>query len=291
MPDAVTRFATIALAGRPNVGKSSLLNALVGESLAIVSPKPQSSRLPVVGLRTVGDVQLALVDPPGLLDPAYLMQHAMREAALDVLDRADAILHLHPAPEGEPTPLASLLPPDRPPRRPVLVVLTKCDLASRTAAGPGRLAVSAVTGAGLPELIAWCEARAVPGPFRYPTDDLSTQPARFFVAEYVREAAFERLGDEVPYALAAEVDEFREGSTPLYIRVALYTERDSQKAIVVGKGGRAIRDIGARARQRIEAFLGTPVYLDLWVKTVPRWRSRAGILRRLGFETPPKRHS
>ncbi|HET7039948.1 MAG TPA: GTPase Era [Gemmatimonadales bacterium] len=290
MPDAVTRFATIALAGRPNVGKSSLLNALVGESLAIVSPKPQSSRLPVVGLRTVGDVQLALVDPPGLLDPAYLMQHAMLAAALDVLDRADAILHLHPAPEGEPPPLASLLPPDRSPRRPVLVVLTKCDLASRTAAGPGRLAVSAVTGAGLPELTAWCEARAVPGPFRYPADDLSTQPARFFVAEYVREAAFERLGDEVPYALAAEVDEFREGSTPLYIRVALYTERDSQKAIVVGKGGRAIRDIGARARRRIEAFLGTPVYLDLWVKTVPRWRSRAGVLRRLGFETPPKRH-
>jgi GTP-binding protein Era len=290
-PDGDTRFATIALAGRPNAGKSSLLNALVGESLAIVSPKPQSSRLPVVGLRTEGDVQLALVDPPGLLDPTYLMQHAMLEAALDVLDRCDAILHLHPAPEGEPPPLASLLPADRPPRRPVLVVLTKCDLAPGSAQSPGptRLAVSAVTGEGLARLIEWCESHAQPGPFRYPADDLSTQPARFFVAEYVREAAFERLGDEVPYALAAEVDEFREGSTPLYIRVALYTERDSQKAIVVGKGGRTIKDIGASARQRIEAFLGTQVYLDLWVKTLPHWRSRAAVLRRLGFDAPPTR--
>jgi GTP-binding protein Era len=146
-----------------------------------------------------------------------------------------------------------------------------------------------VTGEGLARLIEWCESHAQPGPFRYPADDLSTQPARFFVAEYVREAAFERLGDEVPYALAAEVDEFREGSTPLYIRVALYTERDSQKAIVVGKGGRTIKDIGASARQRIEAFLGTQVYLDLWVKTLPHWRSRAAVLRRLGFDAPPTR--
>jgi GTP-binding protein Era len=288
-PEPETRFGTIALAGRPNAGKSSLLNALVGESLAIVSAKPQSTRLPVVGLRTLGDVQLAFVDPPGLLDPAYLMQQAMLDAAHLVLERADAILHLHPASDGDPPPLAALLPADRKPRRPVLTVLTKVDLRPVTPSGPDRLAVSAVTGQGLDALLAWCAARAPAGPFRYPADDLSTQPVRFFVAEFVREAAFEYLGDEVPYALAAEVDEFREGSTPVYIRVALYTERDSQKAIVVGKGGRMIREIGAHARRRIEAFLGEPVYLDLWVKTLPRWRSRAAILRRLGFDAVPTR--
>jgi GTP-binding protein Era len=289
-PHTQTRFATIALAGRPNAGKSSLLNALVGESLAIVSSKPQSTRLPVVGLRTEGAVQLALVDPPGLLDPTYLLQHAMLDAAYQVLDRADAILHLHPATEGDPPPLAVLLPRDRPPRRPVLTVVTKSDLvAVPPSPPPDRLAISVVTGAGLDALVAWCTAHAAPGPFRYPPDDLSTQPVRFFAAEFVREAAFERLGEEVPYALAAEVDEFREGSTPVYIRVALYTERESQKAIVVGKGGRMIREIGVQARRRIEAFLGTPVYLDLWVKTLPRWRSRAAVLRRLGFEAPPTR--
>jgi GTP-binding protein Era len=288
-PEPETRFGTIALAGRPNAGKSSLLNALVGESLAIVSAKPQSTRLPVVGLRTVGDVQLAFVDPPGLLDPAYLMQQAMLDAAHLVLERADAILHLHPATDGDPPPLADLLPADRKPRRPVLTVLTKADLRAATPSGPDQLVVSAVTGQGLDALLAWCAAHAPPGRFRYPADDLSTQPVRFFVAEFVREAAFEYLGDEVPYALAALVDEFREGSTPVYIRVALYTERDSQKAIVVGKGGRMIREIGAHARRRIEAFLGEPVYLDLWVKTLPRWRSRAAILRQLGFEAVPTR--
>jgi GTP-binding protein Era len=289
-PPASTRFGTFALAGRPNAGKSSLLNALVGEPLAIVSAKPQSTRFPVLGLRTEGPVQLAFVDPPGLLDPAYLMQRAMLEAAIDVLRRADAILYLHPVTDGEPPPLASLLPADRPPRGPVLTVLTKSDLAPRLPPDePTRLAISARTGRGLDGLVAWCAARARPGPFRYPADDLSAQPVRFFVAEFVREAAFERLGDEVPYALAALVDEFREGSTPVYIRVTLYTERESQKAIVVGQGGRVIREIGTHARRRIEGFLGTAVYLDLWVKTLPRWRSRAAMLRRLGFDTPPTR--
>lgn len=286
-----TRFATIALAGRPNAGKSSLLNALVGEPLAIVSAKPQSTRRPVVGLRTEGTTQLAFVDPAGLFDPAYPLQHAMLDEAVESLRRADAILYLHPATDGEPPPLATLLPPGGLPRAPVLTVLTKVDLLAAPPTGlpTDRLAVSTISGLGLEPLVAWCAARAPAGPFRYAADDLSTQPVRFFAEEFVREAAFEHLGDELPYALAAEVDEFREGSTPVYIRVTLYTERHSQKGIVVGRGGRTIRAIGAHARHRIEAFLGAPVYLDVWVKTLPKWRSRPGTLRRLGFEAPPTR--
>jgi GTP-binding protein Era len=283
----VTRFGTIALAGKPNAGKSTLLNALVGEELAIISPRPQTTRLPVMGLRTADDVQLLFVDPAGLLDARYLLQRAMVEDAERVLLRADGILYLVPAGEAGVPPLASLLSVPLPPDTPQLLLRTKSDLGTGpdATAGMGQH-VSARTGAGIPEVLAWCAARARPGPFRYDPDDLSTQPTRFFVAEYVREAAFALLGDELPYALATDVDEFREGSSPLYIRVTLYVERDSQKGMVVGQGGRMLKRIGTQARRRIEAFLREPVYLDLWVKTLPRWRSQPGALRRLGFQPP-----
>ena len=276
------------MAGKPNAGKSTLLNALVGEELAIISPRPQTTRLSVIGLRTEGDVQLLFVDPPGLLDPEYLLQRAMLEDAVRVLQHADGILYLVPAGDPEVPPLASLLAVPLPADVPLLVLRTKIDLGagggeSRPA---GELPVSAHTGAGITEVLAWCAARARPGPFRYDPDDLSTQPTRFFAAEFVREAAFTCLGDELPYALATEVDEFREGSSPLYIRVTLYVERDSQKGMVVGRGGRMLKRIGTQARRRIEAFLQQPVYLDLWVKTLPKWRSQPDALRRLGFHPP-----
>jgi GTPase len=285
-----TRCGTIVLAGRPNVGKSALLNALVGEPLAIVSAKPQSTRLPVIGLRTEGDTQMVFVDPAGLLDPQYPLHEAMRAEALSALRRADAILYLHPAAERPVPPLATLLP--EPPRVPVLTVLTKADQLGPDVApptAPDHLLASATSGVGLDELLRWCAEHLPPGPFRYAPDDLSAQPVRFFVTEFVREAAFAHLGAELPYALAAEVDEFREGSSPLYIRTVLYTERESQKGMVVGRGGDMIKRIGTEARRRIEAFLGTRVYLDLRVKTLPKWRSRAATLRRLGFHLPPSR--
>lgn len=286
----MTRFGTIALAGRPNAGKSTLLNALIGEDLAIVSPSPQTTRLPVMGLRTADDVQLLFVDPPGLLDPAYLLQRAMLADALRVLREADGILYLVPADDTPAPSLDSLLPAPLPAGTAVLVLRTKADLHP----GPpperdGEVVVSARTGTGLAAVLAWCAGRACPGPFRYDPEDLSTQPVRFFVAEFVREAAFACLGDELPYALATEVDEFREGSSPLYIRVTVYVERESQKGMVVGRGGRMLKRIGTLARQRTEAFLQQPVYLDLWVKTLPKWRSQPGALRRLGFHPPPEK--
>lgn len=289
-----TRFATIALAGRPNAGKSTLLNALVGEPLAITSPKPQSTRTSVVGVRTAGDLQLAFVDPPGLLVPRYLLQEAMRAQALSALQEVDAVLYLHPADDGEPRPLATLLPPEGPPvRAPVLTVLTKADTVTKrlAASPPGCLVVSAVTGEGIEALLAWCDAQARPGPFRYDPDALSTQPLRFFVAEYVREAAFALLAQELPYAIAAEVDEFREAEDPVYIRVTLHAERESQKRMVIGTGGRTVRALGEYARHRIEALLGRRVYLDLWVKVLPKWRRSAAALRRLGVPTPQRNPS
>ena len=289
---APTRCGTIVLAGQPNVGKSTLLNALVGEPLAIVSTKPQSTRLPVIGLRTEGAAQMIFVDPAGLLDPRYPLQQAMRTEALDVVRRADLILYLHPAPLRPVPPLATLLPDGAAPRVPTLTVLTKADQldpGAVHAATPDQVLASAPSRTGLAEILHWCAKHLPPGPFRYDPDDLSAQPVRFFVAEFVREAAFAHLGAELPYAIAAEVDEFREGSSPLYIRTVLYTERESQKGMVVGRGGTMIKRIGTDARRRIEAFLGTPVYLELRVKTLPKWRSRAAALRRLGFRVPPTR--
>lgn len=276
------RFATIVLAGRPNVGKSSLLNALIGQPLAAVSAKPQMTREPVIGLVTEGDTQLAFVDPPGLLEPSYRLQAAMRQQALDALQRADAILYLHPADEGEPPAFHDLVPDLALGDIPIRTVITKAD----AHATPGPLAISAHSGAGLDDLLAWCRAQAKPGVLRYPADDIGTQPLRFFVAEYVREAAFEHLEQEVPYAIAVTIDEFREAEVPVYIRATLHVERESQKGIVIGKGGRTIKQLGAAARQRSEAFLGRPVYLDLWVKVWPEWRRSPQALRQLGFPVP-----
>jgi GTP-binding protein Era len=280
----------IALAGVPNVGKSSLLNALVGQHLAIVSPKPQATRLPVVGLRTTDDTQFVFHDLPGLLEPKYMMQARMRQAALDQLARSHAIVYLHPAPAGVAPPFASLAGLEAAPRVPVLTVYTKADLvpaAARAALGADALLVSAETGEGIAELLTRLECLLPEGEFEFDPTDIGTQPLNFFVVEYLREAAFELLEDELPYAFTAEVEEFREHSSPVYIRVTILVERESQKGMIVGREGRTIKAIGSHARARLEALLGSPVYLDCWVKVLPNWRRNAASLSRLGFPDDP----
>ena len=295
--ELTTRFGTIVLAGKPNAGKSTLLNALVGEKLAIVSPKPQSTRSPVMGLVTEGECQLLFVDPPGLLEPSGIMQESMLECALQALKDANAVLLLHPITEGEPPSLEALIPGFRPGLRPMATVLTKSDLLSRpgwTAAASPTFVVSAETGEGLTELIEWCRGQAPLGEFRYDPDDIGTQPLRFFVAELVRESAFEVLDQELPYAMAALVDEFRENRSPVYIRVILYVERESQKGMVIGQSGATIKAIGANARVKVEELLGVHVYLDLWVKVLDKWRKSPKMLRMfglLGAQQPEKRSS
>jgi GTPase len=285
----MTQAGHVALAGAPNVGKSSLLNTLVGTHLAIVSPKAQATRLPVVGLRTDGDVQYVFHDLPGLLEPAYLMQARMRALALDALERMDLVLHLHPAPDPPPLPLPELAGLAKPLSAPVIIVYTKADLVS--AARRAELAdlgvvVSAATGEGIETLLARIRDHLPQRDFEFDPDDVGTQQLRFFVVEYLREAAFELLGDELPYSFTAEVEEFREDRQPVYIRVTLFVERESQKGIVIGRGGRTIAAIGAHARTRLEELLGAPVYLDSWVKVLPNWRRNPAALTRLGFPEP-----
>jgi GTP-binding protein Era len=165
-------------------------------------------------------------------------------------------------------------------------VYTKADLVEAEArrGGAGRaLWVSATTGEGEPELLAAIAARLPEGPLQFDPEDLAAQPMRFFVVEYLREAAFELLGDEVPYSFTAEIDEFRESTDPVYIRATLFVERQSQKAILIGHQGQTIRELGTRARARLEALIGRRVFLETWVKVLPHWRKDAALLERFGF--------
>lgn len=279
------RTGHIAIAGAPNVGKSSLLNRLVGSHLAIVSPKAQSTRLPVVGLLTEGDTQYIFHDLPGLLDPEYLLHTRMRSAAQAALQGVHIILHLHPAAHWPAPPFWPLTGLEAPLDIPVITVYTKADLlpAGARARITDGLLVSAESGTGIPELLATIRPHLPAGEFEFDPEDVGTQPVRFFAAEYIREAAFANLEDEVPYGVAAEVEEFREHTRPVYIRVTLLVERDSQKGIVIGRGGRTLKAIGQQARARLESLLGEPVYLDCWVKVLPNWRRNAASLDRLGF--------
>ena len=284
----MTRCGTVVLAGRPNVGKSSLLNALIGEHLAIVSPKPQSTRLPVVGLLTQGDTQFMFTDSPGLLEPEYRLHEAMRAAALRAIEGAEVIAYLHPLAEYPAPPLDLVAQLDRPPRAPIVTVYTKGDLAPTSTVRhqpppPSTVVVSALTREGLDALLDTLRIHLPDGPFHYDPEEIATQPMRFFAAEFVREAAFELLHEELPYSVAVAIDEFREGSEPVYIRAVVYVERDSQKGIVIGEGGRTIKALGAAARAKIAALLDGSVYLDLHVKVLPRWRRHAPSLKRLGY--------
>ena len=283
----MTRSGHVALAGAPNAGKSTLLNALVGTHLAIVSPKPQATRLPVTGLRTEGGTQFVFHDLPGLLDPEYLMQERMLHAAQEALKGADVVVHLHPAGDAPAPPFARVARLEVPVSAPVLTVYTKADLVAPGArdrlADGGDAVVSALDEASVNALLARIEALLPEREFEFDPDDVGTQPLRFFVTEYLREAAFDLLGDELPYAFNAEVEEFREAERPMYIRVTLFIERDSQKGIVIGKGGQTIKALGSHARARLEELTGSPVYLDLWVKVLPKWRRSAAALARFGF--------
>ena len=287
-----TRCGTVALVGRPNVGKSSLLNAILGTGLSMVSPKAQATRLPVTGIHTTGHAQLILLDLPGLLEPGYALQRSLRHLALEGLRRADLIVHLHPAPEAPAPPLATLIPDVAAPlTSQVLVVLTKADLLDPTArealASSGAIPVAVSEPDTIAAVVAAIAERLPEGPFRHDPDDIGTQPGRFFVGEYLREAAFARLEEELPYAVTVEVEEFREDRRPVYIRASVFVERDSQKGIVIGKGGAMLKELGIHARGRLEALLGEPVYLDLRVKVLPNWRRRAATLARFGFPLPP----
>lgn len=298
MEDRVFRSGYVALVGEPNVGKSTLMNHLVRQRLAIVSPKPQTTRRRTLGILSGDGYQMILLDTPGILDPRYPLQSAMMKIVGEVLSDADVACVLLDAPQLTPgsivfrdelrtfkgTRIAALNKIDRihPKDRliPLLQEIADSQLFSEI------VPISALHGDGIDRLLDALVRSLPQGPPFYPEDQLTEQPERFFVGELVREQVMMRYSDEVPYAVEVEVTEFkeREGAKD-YIEIVLFVEQDSQKGILIGRGGQAIKDLGAAARTAIEQFLDREVYLDLRVKVAPKWRRNEATLRRLGYRT------
>ncbi len=289
------RAGFCALVGLPNVGKSTLLNRLVGERLAAVTPKPQTTRRRLRGIWSGAEGQVVFVDTPGRLDPRYPLQEAMLAEAERAAADADALVHVVDAGYGPSVEAAAGGPSPSGP--PALLCLNKVDrveadererIADELAAAGWSPVIPTVAreGRGI-EALREAALRLLPAsPPLYPRDQLATDPVRTFVASFVREACFRQLSEEVPYSVAVQVEQFREDEDPLYVSASVYVERDSQKGIVIGEGGRRIRAIGTAARERIEAFLDRRVYLDLRVKVLHKWRKRRGPLSRLGYRLP-----
>ena len=293
---AATRAGYVVLAGLPNAGKSTLLNALVGEHLSIVTPRPQTTWERVAGIRTEAGVQMVFLDTPGIVSSSRLFHRSMLAEAETALREADVTVGVvdgaSPGPPARREALRDFLARSR---RPVALAVNKSDRV-RFDPGPARrlaraldapaFAVSALRSLGLDPLIEFLRASLPRSPFLYPEDDIAAAPTRYFVREFVREAVFEKFRQEIPYSVAVRVEEFREGEDPVYIAVGLYVERKSQKGMLIGKGGAGIGAVGARARSRIEHFLGRAVYLDLWVKVWPGWRRKKEGLMAFGYRAP-----
>lgn len=291
------RCGYVALAGQPNVGKSTLLNALVGEHLSIVSPKAQTTRERVAGILSADRFQILFIDAPGLIEPRYALQEAMRWAAGAAMEECDVITFISDATRPDTLPDEALANKTRSGSLPVLVALNKIDLVDEAKRETLRLEIerrgfpaltlSALTEEGLADFLE-CVVPLLPeSPPLFPIEDTATQPVRFFAQEFVRETCMEVFRDEIPYSVACRVDEFREKQDPIYIRVIIYVERESQKGIVIGKGGSAIKRVGELSRVKIEELVGNRVYLELRVKVMPGWSRKYGQLQQLGFRLPP----
>lgn len=293
------RSGFACVVGRPNVGKSTLINALVGQKIAITSTKPQTTRHTVRGIVHRPDAQLVLVDTPGLHRPRTLLGQRLNDAVLATLGEVDVVALCLPADErigpGDRF-IADQLARLR--RTPIVAVVTKIDRVDRHRDLPAKLVevdgladhaavvpVSAVSGTQLDELVEVLAGLLPPGPELYPDGELTDEPEQVLVAELVREAVLEDVRDELPHSVAVTVEEMtpRDGKELVDVYATVYVERPSQKAIVIGRRGARLRDVGTRARRQVEAVLGSPVYLDLHVKVLKDWQRDPKQLRRLGL--------
>lgn len=299
VPGADFRAGYVTIIGEPNVGKSTLMNALVGQKLSIVSRKPQTTRRPVLGILSGPSHQIILLDTPGIIRPSYLLQEVMMQFASSAMQDADLLLFMIDATDARTgsdlahaeafSRLAAL-------RKPVFLIINKVDRVSKPALLPvidfyrsaypfeEIIPLSALRAEGTDLLTPLMAARLPLHPPYYPMDIVSEQPERFFAAEIIRERIFHLLREEIPYASTVEVLEFLERSAGiLYLRAEISVERDTQKAILIGKGGTTIKKIGSAARTELEKFFTSRVYLDLTVRVREGWRGDRTWLTRLGY--------
>ena len=293
------RSGFIAILGKPNVGKSTLINALLGQKIAAVSPRPQTTRRRQLGILTLPDAQLVFVDTPGVHTPKHKLGEFFNQEAEEALDGVDVVLFLVDAstePDEEDRRAAGLLQALR--RRPDLILgLNKIDKIPAAALeavrrmyqslvpGIPSLAFSAASRQGLKELQEALTARLPVRPAEFPEEQITDLYEREIAAELIREAALVFLRDEVPHALAVRLDEFSERENGnAYIAATLLVERDSQKGIVIGENAAMLKKIGSAARKEIEAMSGRKVFLELRVKVDKDWRDDVNALRRLGYK-------
>jgi len=293
------RSGFAAVVGRPNAGKSTLMNALVGQKVAITSGRPQTTRRAIRGIVNREDGQLIMVDTPGLHRPRTLLGERLNAVVMETLGDVDVILFCLPADQkvgpGDRFIAAKLTGV----RAPVVAVATKSDLVSRHRMAEHLLDIqtlgdwahivplSAVSGDQLDLLTSLVIDELPEGPMLYPEGELTDEPDDVLIAEFVREAALEGVREELPHSIAVLVDEIvpREDRTDglVDVRVHVFVERPSQKAIIIGKGGSRLRSVGAAARRQIQELLGVPVYLDLHVKVAKDWQKDPKFLQRFGF--------
>ena len=286
----------IAVIGRPNVGKSTLINSLIGQKIAIMSDKPQTTRNRILCILTRPEAQIVFLDTPGIHKPKHKLGEYMVKAAEGTLKEVDAIFFVVDATEKMGPGEYYILERLQATAKPVILVVNKLDLIEKEQVLPiishytdkypfvGVVPISAKEETNLDALIEEVEKYLPDGPQYYPEDMVTDQPERLIVAELVREKALQLTRDEVPHAIAVDVDEMKardNGDT--YIRVTIYVERDSQKGILIGAKGSMLKEIGKLARADIEMLLGTRVFLDLWVKVKKDWRDRDSVLRGFGF--------
>ena len=294
-----TKSAFIAIVGKPNVGKSSLLNALLGEKLAIVSNKPQTTRTRITGVLTRGDLQLVFIDTPGLHKPRTKLSEFMVKQVNDSVADVDAAV-LVVEPEGEIQKAEEdLMASFQAQGIPAVLVINKIDLlGSHKERLMARITqftqrydfeavvpVCALRKDGIEALLGELERFAMPSPFFFDPDTLTDQPERLIVAEIVREKLLRNLYDEIPHGTAVSVERMREreGKNLLDIDVEIYCEKDSHKGMIIGKGGEMLKRIASQAREDIERFLDCKVNLKCWVKVQEDWRNRENILKNFGF--------
>lgn len=291
------RSGFAALIGRPNVGKSTLLNNLIGQKIAIMSDKPQTTRTKIQGVYTDADAQIVFMDTPGIHKPKHKLGEYMVQVARNSLSGVDVILYVFDVTQEFGAGEEFILQLLHEVSTPVFLILNKIDLLPKVNLLPliqdlslrfsfsEIIPVSAVTGENLDHLVRVLKSYLPEGPQYYPEGMVTDQPERFVMAEIIREKVLQLTREEIPHAVAVQIQELIQRSEDtVYVGAVIYVERDSQKGIVIGKGGQMLKEIGQRSRLEIEHLLGSKIFLDLRVKVKPGWRRREGDLRALGYD-------
>lgn len=287
----------VSIIGRPNVGKSTFLNRVIGQKIAIMSDKPQTTRNKIQGVYTTDDVQTIFIDTPGIHKPKHKLGDFMMKVATNALREVDAILFMinvtEPKGKGDEFIIEKLKDLDTP----IILVMNKVDLIHPNDIPPiiesyqnelnfaAVVPISALQGNNVEPLLQEISKILPEGPMYYPADQITDHPERFIISEMIREKVLQKTRDEVPHSIAVAIDQIktREDGDMVDIHATILIERDSQKGIIIGKRGALLKEIGSEARTDIEMLLGTKVYLNLWVKVQKDWRNKAGQLRELGF--------